>query len=632
MTINLTYDVICIGGGHAGVEAALAASRMGSKTLLISQNLDTIGQLSCNPAIGGIGKGHIVKEIDALGGTMGKAADVAAIHVRTLNSRKGPAVQATRSQACRTLYKNFIQKEIQRAKNLSLLQQEVCDLIVQNNTVLGVETHLGLKIYSKSVILTTGTFLGGKLFIGNKVLDGGRIAEKPSHLLAQRLRALPLQIGRLKTGTPARIDRRSLDFSLFEKQPSDSPRPVFSFTNNQNMHPEQVLCYITKTTEKTFDIINKNLSLSALNSGNIEGVGPRYCPSIEDKIMKFTDKKTHQVFLEPEGLGSNEIYPNGLSTSLPIEIQHQFMQSVVGFKNVVITRYAYAVEYDYLDPRDLKPTLESQILKNLYCAGQINGTTGYEEAAGQGIVAGANAHLNQQGKEFVLSRYESYIGVMIDDLTTQGTIEPYRMFTSRAEYRIALREDNADQRLTKKAYHVGLVDAERIKALEKKIVYIDNLEKELSSIPISSEKVQSLIKDCELKGEKSKTALDLLCLTQLPFDKFEQWMNTCSFYDPTKREALKALYAQKLYAGYLPRIKDEIKRLEKYSLLKISQDFDYNIVKGLSHELTSKLKKLKPLNIAQASRIQGMTPAGLHLLLAYLQKKTKGPKVCETAD
>lgn len=622
--INLSklYDVICIGGGHAGVEAALAAARLGSKTLLVSQNLDTIGQLSCNPAIGGIGKGHIVKEIDALDGVMAKAADHAAIHIRTLNSRKGPAVQATRSQACRTLYREFIQKQVQQTSNLELINQEVIDLVVEKGKVVGVVTNLGLKISTNAVVLTTGTFLGGRMFMGSTIVEGGRVSERPSNLLAERLKKFPLNIGRLKTGTPARIDRRSLDFSEFEVQPSDDPRPVFSYLNTINDHPCQTPCYITHTTEKTFDIISKNIHLSAMYSGKIEGVGPRYCPSIEDKITRFAHKKTHQVFLEPEGLNSHEIYPNGMSTSLPIDVQLEFMRTLRGFENVHITRFGYAVEYDYLDPRDLQPTLESQFIRGLYCAGQINGTTGYEEAAGQGLIAGANAHLNQHGQELTLSRHESYIGVMIDDLTTVGTTEPYRMFTSRAEHRIALREDNADSRLTEKGRALGLVSQVRADALKRKVRLKQELQASLGQLRINDKQVSSFLGKQDIRFEKCRSALDMLALSQLTYEQLEGWAKNTGLLDQYPINIFKSVYSDRLYDGYLKRMENEISRASKYASTTIPKSFDYDSVKGLSSEVLQKLKKVQPADLSQASRIPGMTPAALTLVLACLNKST----------
>jgi tRNA uridine 5-carboxymethylaminomethyl modification enzyme len=477
------FDVIVVGGGHAGTEAALASARMGSSTLLLTHNIETLGQMSCNPAIGGIGKGHLVKEIDALGGAMALATDKAGIQFRTLNSSKGPAVRATRAQADRSLYRNEIRKVIENQENLTLFQQSCDDLIVEQDRVVGVVTQMGLKFHAKSVVITVGTFLGGTIHIGMENYKGGRAGDPPSIALADRLRALPFRVDRLKTGTPARLDSRTLNFDVMQKQHGDTPVPVFSYMGKASDHPEQIPCYITHTNEKTHDIIRGGLDRSPMYTGVIEGIGPRYCPSIEDKIHRFADKNSHQIFVEPEGLNSIEMYPNGISTSLPFDVQMDFVRSIIGFENAHIVRPGYAIEYDFFDPRDLKQTLETKFISGLFFAGQINGTTGYEEASAQGLLAGANAALQvQQKEEFTLRRDQAYMGVLVDDLSTMGTKEPYRMFTSRAEYRLLLREDNADIRLTEKGYQMGLVDEQRWKAFNQKLEAIE-MERQLMSQP-----------------------------------------------------------------------------------------------------------------------------------------------------
>ncbi|MCK8136909.1 tRNA uridine-5-carboxymethylaminomethyl(34) synthesis enzyme MnmG [Pseudoalteromonas sp. 2CM28B] len=622
MIFHENFDVIVVGGGHAGTEAALAAARMGMNTLLLTHNMDTLGQMSCNPAIGGIGKGHLVKEIDALGGAMAQAIDKGGIQFRTLNSSKGPAVRATRAQADRALYKAAIQNTLQNQENLKIFQQSCDDLIVENNRVTGVVTQMGLRFSAPSVVLTVGTFLGGQIHIGLENFKGGRAGDPPSIALADRLRELPFRVDRLKTGTPPRIDARTVDFSKMQEQPGDAPTPVFSFIGKQSDHPQQIPCYITYTNEKTHDVIRKNLHRSPMYSGVIEGIGPRYCPSIEDKIVRFADKDKHQIFVEPEGLTSYELYPNGISTSLPFDVQLEIVQSITGFENAHICRPGYAIEYDFFDPRDLKQSLETKFIDGLFFAGQINGTTGYEEAGAQGLIAGMNAALQVQGKEsWTPRRDEAYVGVLIDDLATLGTKEPYRMFTSRAEYRLLLREDNADIRLTEKGRELGLVNDERWQAFNEKMEVIAKEKQRIKDTWIHKDhavvdQVNELLKT-PLVREASLE--ELLRRPEVRYNDLMAIEGLGSEF--TNKAALEQVEIHTKYAGYIARQQDEINKQLRHEETILPKEFDYKTVSGLSNEVVAKLIDARPDTIGQASRISGITPAAISLLLVYLKKQ-----------
>lgn len=616
-----SYDVIVVGGGHAGTEACLAAARMGCKTLLLTHNIDTLGQMSCNPAIGGIGKGHLVKEIDALGGVMATAIDHSAIQFRTLNSSKGPAVRATRAQADRVLYRNFVRNTLENQENLTIFQQPCDDLILENNRVVGVSTQMGLKFKGKSVVLTVGTFLAGQIHIGLNNYQGGRAGDPASVNLANKMRDMPFRIDRLKTGTPPRLDARSLDFSVMEEQPGDSPTPVFSFMGSQKDHPEQISCYITHTNEETHQHIRDGLDRSPMYTGVIEGVGPRYCPSIEDKIMRFADKSSHQIFVEPEGLTTHEVYPNGISTSLPFDVQMNLVRSIKGFENAFITRPGYAIEYDYFDPRDLKQTLESKFVENLFFAGQINGTTGYEEAGAQGLVAATNAASRVKGgEEFILGRDQAYMGVLIDDLATLGTKEPYRMFTSRAEYRLLLREDNADIRLTEQGYKLGLVDEARWKRFNEKMENVEQERQRLRGIWVQKDHPQIEEVNKLLKMPLSKEA-NLEELLRRPEVAYNDLVSIAGL-GPVMRDkqASEQIEIQTKYAGYIARQQDDIAKKKRNENTLIPIDFDYKQISGLSNEVVAKLEDARPETIGKASRISGITPAAVSLLLVYLKK------------
>lgn len=620
--LRKTFDVIVIGGGHAGTEAALAAARMGCKTLLLSHNIETLGQMSCNPAIGGIGKGHLVKEIDALGGAMAKAADQAGIHFRILNASKGPAVRATRAQADRVLYKQAIRSMLENQANLWLFQQAVDDILIEQDRVTGVVTQMGLTLRAQTVILTAGTFLAGKIHIGLNHYEGGRAGDPPAKTLAARLRDLSLRVARLKTGTPPRIDGRTVDFSMMEKQSGDTPTPVFSFTGKVEEHPQQVCCYITHTNQQTHDYIRDGLSESPMYTGVIEGVGPRYCPSIEDKITRFADKSSHQIFVEPEGLSTTELYPNGISTSLPFATQMDFVRSIRGFENAHITRPGYAIEYDYFDPRDLKPSLETKAIKGLFFAGQINGTTGYEEAGAQGILAGINAARLVQDKEaWCPRRDEAYIGVLVDDLITRGTQEPYRMFTSRAEYRLLLREDNADLRLSPKAYELGLLTEERWQQFQLKRETIQTETERLQKTLIhpntaSAKKLEPLLDQpltreyrmLELLRRPNITYNDLVAIEELGPGLSDE-------------KAAEQIEIQAKYAGYIDRQEDEIARSTRQETLNIPEDMNYANIIGLSNEVRQKLTDARPATVGMAARLPGMTPAAVSLLLVALKRR-----------
>lgn len=620
MNLDKHYDVIVVGGGHAGTEAALAAARMGAQTLLLTHNLDLLGQMSCNPAIGGIGKGHLVKEIDALDGIMAKAADKAGIQFRILNASKGPAVRATRAQADRVLYRKAIRQALQQQPNLTLFQQAVDDVLVDGPRVVGVLTQMGLRFYARAIVLTAGTFLGGKIHVGMNQYGGGRAGDPASETLAARLRDLALPVGRLKTGTPPRINGRTLNYEVMSLQWGDDPVPVFSYLGQHTQHPRQLPCYITHTTEQTHDIIRENLHRSPMYAGVIEGIGPRYCPSIEDKVVRFSDKLSHQIFVEPEGLTTNEIYPNGISTSLPFDVQVAFVRTIKGFEQADITRPGYAIEYDYFDPRGLTHFLQTKAFDNLFFAGQINGTTGYEEAAAQGLVAGINASLWVQGKSLWCPRRdEAYIGVLIDDLVTLGTTEPYRMFTSRAEYRLLLREDNADLRLTEQGYGLGVVGEDRWRAFCEKREAIALAHQCLRETwvrvehnePLKDVLNASLLHDCR--------ADDLLKRPEITYAHLQ---SVTSLALPVLDDAVaQQVEIQHKYAGYIDRQAQDIAKLRKYEGTLLPESLDYQSVSGLSLEVIQKLTMIRPVSIAQAGRISGITPAALSLLLVHLKKQ-----------
>ncbi|EOZ3811573.1 tRNA uridine-5-carboxymethylaminomethyl(34) synthesis enzyme MnmG [Citrobacter youngae] len=616
------FDVIIIGGGHAGTEAAMAAARMGQQTLLLTHNIDTLGQMSCNPAIGGIGKGHLVKEVDALGGLMATAIDHAGIQFRILNASKGPAVRATRAQADRVLYRQAVRTALENQPNLMIFQQAVEDLIVENDRVVGAVTQMGLKFRAKAVVLTVGTFLDGKIHIGLDNYSGGRAGDPPSIPLSRRLRELPLRVSRLKTGTPPRIDARTIDFSVLGQQNSDNPMPVFSFLGDVSQHPRQMPCYITHTNEKTHDVIRNNLDRSPMYAGVIEGIGPRYCPSIEDKVMRFADRNQHQIFLEPEGLTSNEIYPNGISTSLPFDVQMQIVRSMQGMENAKIVRPGYAIEYDFFDPRDLKPTLESKFIQGLFFAGQINGTTGYEEAAAQGMLAGLNAaRLSADKDGWAPRRDQAYLGVLVDDLCTLGTKEPYRMFTSRAEYRLMLREDNADLRLTEIGRELGLVGDERWARFNEKLERIEQERQRLKSTWVNPLAESAAEVNAHLATPLSREASgeDLLRRPDMTYAQ----LTSLSAFAPAldDPQAAEQVEIQVKYEGYIARQQDEIERQQRNENTLLPATLDYRQVSGLSNEVIAKLNDHKPVSIGQASRISGVTPAAISILLVWLKKQ-----------
>lgn len=616
------FDVIVVGGGHAGTEAAMAAARMGKQTLLLTHNIETLGQMSCNPAIGGIGKGHLVKEIDAMGGVMAHAIDQSGIQFRTLNASKGPAVRATRAQADRILYKQAVRVALENQPNLMVFQQPVNDLVIEQDRVSGVITQMGLTFKAKAVVLTVGTFLDGKIHIGMENYSGGRAGDPPSIPLSKRLRELPLRVNRLKTGTPPRIDARTIDFSILQPQPGDSPAPVFSFMGDRQEHPQQIPCYITYTNEKTHEVIRNNLDRSPMYAGIIEGIGPRYCPSIEDKVMRFADRNSHQIFLEPEGLTTNEIYPNGISTSLPFDVQMAIVNSMKGMEKAKIIRPGYAIEYDFFDPRDLKPTLESKIIEGLFFAGQINGTTGYEEAAAQGLLAGLNAGRYASDMEgWSPRRDQAYLGVLVDDLCTLGTKEPYRMFTSRAEYRLMLREDNADARLTELGYQMGLVDEKRWQHFCHKMELIEKERQRLRNIWVHPyvEQINNINSFLKHPLSKEANGEELLRRPEITY----QHLTELSLFSPclTDLQAAEQVEIQVKYEGYITRQQEEIERHLRNENTLLPINLDYRQITGLSNEVMAKLNEHKPTSIGQASRISGVTPAAVSILLVWLKKQ-----------